>query len=203
MNRRPERLPIRFSRALRILLVALILCFGASFGAHAQEASASSTVASESAEGFSWQDYQDPALKRPEENPVSNALGIVVKLGLVIGMIYGVAWLYKRGVIPKGLLQGRSGPGTGRAGLRVVDSLALKGTQSLHVVEVGDRVLVLGSNGRETLVKLTEWPLSAPALGGFEAAVDHARQGPEFPSDFSDELESTLRQVIRPEGGTL
>lgn len=203
MNRRPERLPIFLFRGMRILVLALILCFSASFGAHAQEASASSSMATESAEGFAWQDYQDPALKRPEDNPVANALGVLAKLGLVIGMIYGVAWLYKRGMIPKGLLQGGSSAGTGRAGLRVVDSLALKGTQSLHVVEVGDRVLVLGSNGRETLVKLTEWPLSAPPLRGFEAAIDQAREAPEVPSDFSDELESTLRQVIRPERGAL
>jgi flagellar biogenesis protein FliO len=198
-------MPQHLARFLRILAVALILCFSASFSpARADPAPASSSVATDSSEGFTWQDYQDPAQKRPDDNPVANALGFVVKFGLVIGMIYGVAWLYKRGIIPKGLLSANGlVPGAGRKGLRVLESLPLKGTQSLHLVEVGDRVLVVGSNGRETLVKLSEWK-AGESPRSFEATFERVEQGQlEGLDEFSDELESSLRQVIRPDRRSL
>ncbi|MNY43176.1 hypothetical protein D3C86_1781140 [compost metagenome] len=82
--------------------------------------------------------------------------------------------------------------------MRVLESMPLKGGQSLHLVQVGGRYLVVGSNGRETLVKLTEWEA---ATGGarFEAVVDQVED--DAGGDFSDALESSLRQVIRrPKG---
>ncbi|HEY9856698.1 MAG TPA: flagellar biosynthetic protein FliO [Stenomitos sp.] len=195
-------------RLARLLPLAFILCSALFFAPARAEAPSPAPVVQESpasaSEGFEWKDYQDPALERNEGNPVTNTLGFLLKFGLVVGLIYGVAWLYKKGLIPKGLLAVRPGAGTatGRSGMRVIDSVPLRGAQSLHVVEVGDRVLVVGSNGRETLVKLTEW---ANKRKRFEALVDDASEGePELEeSDFSEELESTLRRVINREGGSL
>lgn len=193
------------ARLARIVPLALILC-SALFLApvHAEEPSPTPVVqasVASASEGFEWKDYQDPALERNEGNPLVNTLGFLVKFGLVVGLIFGVAWLYKKGLIPKGLLAVRPGAGTatGRSGMRVIDSVPLRGAQSLHVVEVGDRVLVLGSNGKETLVKLTEWTGKRPR---FDAVIDEAA-APAEPeaSDFSSELESTLRRVIEREGG--
>lgn len=151
---------------------------------------ASSSV---SAEGFDWQDYQDPGPRRPAENPLASTVGFLLKFGAVVGLIYGVAWLYRRGVIPKSfLLNSPMGPGTS---FKVLDSIPLRGTQSLHLVEVGDRVIVVGSNGRETLVKLTEWGRGRR----FDTALDQAEAPSE--SDFTSELESTIQQITRPERG--
>lgn len=150
---------------------------------------------SKSAEGFDWKDYEDPGLRRDEGNPIANALGFLFKFGLVVGLIYGVAWLYKRGVIPKLAVASR-GLGSTGSGLKVIESMPLKGGQSLHLVRAGDRYLVVGSNGRETLVKLTEWEAGAQR---FEALIDRVEDEPA--GDFSDALESTLRQVIRQPKG--
>lgn len=194
----------RFARFLPLVLILCSVLFLAP--ARAEEASPVAGVlesAATASEGFEWKDYQDPALDRAEPNPLVNTLGFLIKFGLVVGLIYGVAWLYKKGVIPKGLLAVRPGAGaaTGRSGMRVIDSVPLRGAQSLHVVEVGDRVLVVGSNGRETLVKLTEWSGKRPR---FEALIDEASTVEPEPdaSTFSEELESTLRRVIQREGGS-
>lgn len=194
------------ARLPRYLPLALVLC-SALFLAPESALAADPTPglqAATASEGFEWRDYQDPALERSEPNLLVNTVSFLLKFGLVVGLIYGVAWLYKKGLIPKGLLAVRPGAGTatGRSGMRVIDSVALRGAQSLHVVEVGDRVLVVGSNGRETLVKLTEWSGKRPR---FEALVDEASTQDVEPdaSAFSDELESTLRRVIQREGGPL
>jgi len=204
----PAGLFAPFFRLARLLPLALILCSALFFApARAEEASPAPVVQESQAsasESFEWKDYQDPALERNEGNPVVNTLSFLIKFGLVVGLIYGVAWLYKKGMIPQGLLPGRPGAGTatGRSGMRVIDSVPLRGAQSLHVVEVGDRVLVVGSNGRETLVKLTEWTGKRPR---FDSLIDEASMGAPEPeaSDFSEELESTLRRVIQRDGGSL
>lgn len=199
-----SRLVPTLSRLARLLPLVLILC-STVFMSQAFAADPGPLVADPAAtasEGFEWRDYQDPALERSEGNPLVNTLGFLIKFGLVVGLIYGLAWLYKKGLIPKGLLAMRPGvgPATGQGGMRVIDSVPLRGSQSLHVVEVGDRVLVVGSNGRETLVKLTEWTGKRPR---FEALVDEVSTGASEPeaSPFSEELETTLRRVIQREGG--
>ncbi|HEY9899729.1 MAG TPA: flagellar biosynthetic protein FliO [Pantanalinema sp.] len=150
-------------------------------------------AATESAEGFDWKDYEDPGLKRDEGNPIANAVLFAFKFSLVIGMIFGAAWLYKRGVISK-LALGTTGFTPSGTGMKVLESMPLKGGQSLHLVQAGGRYLVVGSNGRETLVKLTEWE-AAPGTARFEALVDRVED--DASGDFSDALESSLRQVIR------
>ncbi|MNX94280.1 Flagellar biosynthesis protein, FliO [compost metagenome] len=192
-----------FKRLFAALLIGFAL-WGAAGHAPAEakrqaprvEATAAATE-SESPEGFAWKDYEDPGAKRDEGNPIANAVGFLFKFGLVIGLIYGTAWLYKRGVIPKLATAARGLSATG-TGLKVLESIPLKGAQSLHLVQAGDRYLVVGSNGRETMVKLTEWEAgTGPAR--FEALVERAED--EGAGDFSDALESSLRQVIRrPKG---
>ncbi len=200
---RSQLLPSLF-RLARLLPLVLILC-STVFMASALAADPSPSPLQEAAsasEGFEWRDYQDPGLERSEGNPLVNTLSFMLKFGLVVGLIYGVAWLYKKGLIPKNLLAVRPGMGpvTGRGAMRVIDSIPLRGSQSLHVVEVGDRVLVVGSNGRETLVKLTEWTGKRPRFDSLLDGVESGEPEPEV-STFSEELESTLRRVIQREGG--
>lgn len=146
-------------------------------------------VSSESAEGFNWQDYQEPPVKRAEENPFISGLSFLLKFGAVVGMIYGTAWLYRRGLISRGSLA--TSPETG---LRVIESVPLRGAQTLHVVEIGHRTLVVGSNGKETMVKLAEWEGPAPR---FATAMEDAVTGE--PEPFSRALDETLRRVSRQE----
>lgn len=184
-----------------VAALALVLALWAGAGQAFAEARGQAPVtvsATESAEGFDWKDYEDPGVKRDEGNPIANTLGVLLKFGLVVGLIYGTAWLYKRGAIP-GLAKPPGGFAPTGTGMRVLETMPLKGTQSLHLVQVEGRRLVVGSNGRETLVKLAEWE-TAPGAPRFEAVVDRVED--DGAGDFSDALESSLRQVIRrPDGG--
>lgn len=174
--------------------VAVTLWLGLGLAARAQEPVATNaTAASSSAEGYFLPEYQDPSTQPREEHPVANAVGFLLKFAGVLGLIYGVAWMYQKGLIPKTWLPGGARPqGGGRRGLRVLDAIPLKGAQSVHLVEVGDRILVVGSNGKETMVKLAEFD-AARGPEAFGRALERA-EGLE--EDFSGALDSTLRQVI-------
>lgn len=150
-------------------------------------ASDSAAQTGREAEGFNWRDYEEPPVKRAEENPFVSGLSFLLKFGAVVGLIYGTAWLYRRGMIVRGLPSQQ-----GESGMRVLESMPLRGAQTLHLVEIGSRTLVVGSNGKETMVKLAEWEGKAPR---FEHALDEAERGESEP--FSLALDETLRRVRR------
>lgn len=174
-------------RRVGLFLLLLLALMAPALPLLAEEASPSTA-----SEDFAWQDYQDPALERRASNPVADTASFLLKLGAVIGLIYGLAWLYRKGMLPRTWVGGGA-PIDGARRLRVLETLSLRGGQSLHVVEAGDRLLVLGSNGKETLVKLAELP-----PGGFDLALQGEETTERF---FSDELDSTIRKVVRPERG--
>jgi hypothetical protein len=159
------------------------------------EARESSGEATASAEAFEWRDYQDPAEDRPEPGPLENALGILLRLGVVVGLAYGAAYLVKKGFIPRAWLERLSLNG-GERGFRALASLPLRGNQTLHLVELGDRIVVVGSDGKDMLVKLAEWS----AEQGSETFKKWLVDGGENP-DFADEVEDTLRRLVRPQDG--
>ena len=184
----------------RVLAIALLCCAPLAWPAmaHAEPvvATTSATMASAAsdsteqtgsdAEGFHWQDYQDPQVHH-DENPLVGGLVFLLKFGVVIGLIYATAWFYRRGMIPKGL------PGaSNETALRVIGSVPLRGAQTLHIVEIGRRTLVVGSNGKETLVKLAEWEEKPPL---FDTHLDEAENG--APEPFSSALDETLRRLGR------
>ena len=154
-----------------------------------------STEATSSDGGFEWRDYQDPGEDRNEPGPLQNALGIVFRLGIVVGLVYGAAFLVKRGIIPRNLLE-RLSLNSGDRGFRTLAMVPLRGNQTLHLVEVGDRILVVGSDGKETLVKLAEWSADQGA-DTFKKWLQEDGASP----DFADEVEDTLRRLTRPQDG--
>lgn len=84
--------------------------------------------------------------------------GTLFALALVLGLIFGLAWLARR-------MPGMTGL-RGNAGLRVVRSLALGTRERLVVVEVGGTQLLLGTGaGGTRLLHTLETPLvdDAPA----------------------------------------
>lgn len=159
----------------------------------AQTPSESSNAAS--ADTFFLPEYQDPANEQPSS--AGNALGFLVKFGGVIGLIYGVFWVYRRLGGPA--LAGSTGA-VGGSGpkIRTLGSTHLRGGQTVHLVSVGDRVWVVGSNGKDMLVPLGEL---TPEQG--KAAFDaHVAQAETAGEGFDALVDSTLRQVmVRKNGG--
>ena len=75
---------------------------------------------------------------------------------MVLGLIFGLAWLARR-------MPGLAGM-RGSAGLRVVAALPLGARERLLVVEVGDTQLLLASGaGGTRLLHTLETPLPTPA----------------------------------------
>lgn len=192
----------RLSSSVRrsFLLLALLFTLGATPGVAQAQTEPSVPEASTAATGdtFFLPEYQDPATERPSS--AGNAVGFLVKFAGVIGLIYGVFWVYKRMGGP--ILAGSASAGSGN-GLRVraLGSAHLRGAQTVHLVSVGDRVWVVGSNGKDMLVPLGEL---SPEQGkeAFEAHLAQAETEGETHEGFDALVDATLRQVmIRKNGG--
>lgn len=180
-----------------LLLLALLAVLGASpsVAQTSHESPVSEPVATASEEAFFLPEYQDPATERPSS--AGNALGFLVKFAGVIGLIYGVFWVYRRMGGPALTGANTSTAGTGLK-LRTLGSTHLRGAQTVHLVSVGDRVWVVGSNGKDLLVPLGE--LSPEA--GKEAFEAHMAQAETEGEGFDALVDATLRQVmIRKNGG--
>lgn len=98
---------------------------------------------------------QQPAHPEPPSAAASVG-GTLFALALVLGLIFGLAWLARR-------MPGLAGM-RGSAGLRVVAALPLGARERLLVVEVGDTQLLLASGaGGTRLLHTLETPLPPPA----------------------------------------
>lgn len=113
----------------------------------------------------------------PSLSPLGSLLETVLGLGLVLGLIFALAWLVRR--------FGQSGFASQRR-LKVVGGTLLGGRERVVIVELGERWLVLGVTPQQVNL-LTE--LDRPA--------DAADAGPESRAlpPFADKLQSILRQA--------
>jgi flagellar biogenesis protein FliO len=103
--------------------------------------------------------YQPPARGVAGESPAWLLLRAVLSLAVVIALVYAVAWLVKA----KGALN--LAP-TGYR-VRVLETVALGGTRMLHLVSVGDQVLLLGA-GPEGVSHLASF---SPAEVGYDPSA--------------------------------
>ncbi len=127
----------------------------------------------------------DEAAPQPElDGEGFNAFGfwdlvrMILVLGFVIGSIYGVFYLLKRSSTR------RLGGGSGL--LRIVDEHALAGGKSLHLIEVGRQVFLVGAG--DDSVGLISEITDDETLDTIRLAV--SAQGTEQPRAFSDVLSS-------------
>ena len=98
---------------------------------------------------------QQPAHAAPA-SPAGSIGGTLFALALVLGLIFGLAWLARR-------MPGIAGM-RGNTGLRIVRSLALGTRERLVVVEVGGTQLLLGTGASGTrLLHTLETPLQDDA----------------------------------------
>ena len=105
-----------------------------------------------SAGGYYLRDYQELGQSAPQQPWYSLTFDLVVKLGVVVGLIYLTMWALKRFVLgPQARTRGA--PLTGR--LELLDTTHLGPNRTVYLVEVADRVLVLGAT-QTTLSTLAE-----------------------------------------------
>jgi flagellar biosynthetic protein FliO len=133
--------------------------------------------------GFYVRDYAELTSAAAAQPWWAMTFDLVVKLGLVIGLIYVVMWLLRTYLGGKRPLI-RS---TGR--LDVLEATALAPGRSLYLVEVADRVLVLGatSGSLSTLAEITD-------PGAIELLKKRASE-PEGPPPFAEQLEAITKSL--------
>lgn len=140
-------------------------------------------VPSPSPSGYLFDDYRDPALDQGA--PLwQTILGMGFKLILVLGILAACYWFLQRYLARQSLL----GVSTGSR-MRVLESMPLVGSQTIHLVAVKDRVLMLASNGQGMVEKLAEF---AEEEVSFQELMDLA----ENPQP----IEASLRRIVIPEG---
>lgn len=165
---------------------------------------------------FYLRDYAEITSSAPEQPWWSLTFDLVVKLGLVIGLIYLTTWAlrtYVFGPQARRQLGGATGV-TGKIG--VLESTNLAPNRSIYLVEVADRVLVLGATATtlSTLAEITEpsaidllkksnpEPEPGPSFADqFRALTDHlpaAAGRPSFLGDKISELRALAGHMRRP-----
>lgn len=130
-------------------------------GAQATDTAAASVTATKAFTGLPTRPekatatVQQPAHAAPP-SAAGSIGGTLFALALVLGLIFGLAWLARR-------MPGVAGM-RGNAGLRIVRSLALGTRERLVVVEVGGTQLLLGTGASGTrLLHTLETPLQDDA----------------------------------------
>jgi flagellar biogenesis protein FliO len=116
-----------------------------------------------------------------EKNIVVSLIEVFLKLGVVVGLLYGTLWLIRRMRQEPSLRWG----GEGRDLVTVLESTRLTPDKSLHVVSVGGRVLLLasGPQGVALLSEFAEGEFSdaldrrAPSGGGFSSELEQVETG--------------------------
>ncbi|HBN07105.1 MAG TPA: hypothetical protein DD435_00150 [Cyanobacteria bacterium UBA8530] len=140
-------------------------------------------LASPSPTPFLLDDYRDPALDRAV--PIwQSMLAFGFKLLFVLGLVVLTLWFLRR-------FWARNTLGGGLSGnrIRLLESLPLVGTQTLHLVSVRNRVLVLASNGQGMVEKLLDLPEEEVS---FKELAEMADKGEGL-------FDAALRQVVIPE----
>jgi flagellar biosynthetic protein FliO len=104
-------------------------------------------------DGFYIRDYAELTSTTASQPWWALTFDLVVKLGLVVGLIYVTVWLLRAYV-------GRARPGAAGSSARidVLEATALAPGRSLYLVEVADRVLVVGATAGSlaTLAEITD-----------------------------------------------
>lgn len=144
--------------------------------------------------GFYIRDYADVANASAAAPWWSLTFDLVIKLGLVIGLIYLTMWVLRTYLGGAGRMRGAALP-SGR--LTVLDQSVLAPGRTLYLVEVADRVLVLGATGT-SLSTLSE--ISDPT------AIDLLKKResePEPPSPFAEQLRQISEGLAAGTPGTI
>lgn len=133
--------------------------------------------------GFYVRDYAELTSAAAAQPWWALTFDLVVKLGLVIGLIYVVMWLLRT------YLGGKRSLARGGGRLDVLEATLLAPGRSVYLVDVADRVLVLGatSGSLSTLAEITE-----PAT--LELLRKRAAE-PEGPPPFAEQLEAITKSL--------
>lgn len=167
-------------------LLVLVICLGGADTGLAQ-------IDSATGGSFSWRDYQDPGQPTKPQDPLwQTTLWFFLKLAFVVGLVFAVLYGYRKvlGIrVPASL-------GT----LRILESARLAGTQSLYVVQAGERRLLVGSNGAGMMVKLAEWSVTegSPPPAVERSFAQDLKDASRRRDDFEGIIDSAIRESTSP-----
>ena len=145
--------------------------------------------------GYYVRDYQELTQSAPQQPWYSLTFDLIVKLGLVIGLIYLTMWALRRFMLgPQAAAKAAKLVGR----LEVLDTTHLAPNRTVYLVEVADRVLVLGAT-QTTLSTLAE--IKEP--GAIDLLKARPPEDAAAPSSFADHFQRlTATLTARPPAET-
>lgn len=172
--------PFPFSRSpciLRVLGGFVLL-----FALHRQTADAAGPVPTPTVVSF-LKPYADPAASVAVAPPWwALSLDLAWKLALIVALIYGTIWLLRR------VMNGTAGAAWRPGAVNVLDTTFLAPNRALYLVELGERVLLVGATQTQ-LTTLTE--IADPAQ---VARLRERYERPGGPS-FADQVRTIADRV--------
>ena len=141
-------------------------------------------------DGYYLRDYQELTTAAPAQPWWGLTFDLLIKLGLVIGLIYLTMWALRTYVLGPQAKVKAGGKLVGR--LEVLDTTNLAPNRTVYLVEVADRVLVLGATATtlSTLAEIRE-PAAIELLKARPADEPDAAAPASF-ADHFQKLTSTL-----------
>jgi flagellar biosynthetic protein FliO len=135
-------------------------------------------------DGFYIRDYAELTSATASQPWWALTFDLVVKLGLVVGLIYVTMW-----VLRTYLGRNRAGPAGSNARIDVIEAAALAPGRSLYLIDVADRILVVGatSGSLATLAEITE-----------PGAIERLRRRPpeaELTGSFAEQLRAISERL--------
>ena len=126
------------------------------------------------------------------------AVDLAWKLALVIGLVYGVAWAYRRLRLKGGFANGAA-----RSTITILERLPLAASGALYLVEVQGQQLLLGSTeGQLSLLSQLEAGSEAPSppvdTAAFQEVLEGLKEqtsGPQMQLDVDPRLRSILERI--------
>jgi flagellar biogenesis protein FliO len=156
--------------------------------------------------GYFLREYAEIAAQPAAQPWWALTLDLVVKLGLVVGLIYLTMWALRHFVLGPQARARLAGVAGGK--LTLLDTTALAPNRTVYLVEVADRVLVLGATPTtlatlaeirepEAVQTLRARPVD-PASPSFAQQLQHLSAAPTFLQDKIGELRAVTAGFRRP-----
>lgn len=142
--------------------------------------------------GYYLRDYSEIASAPASAPWWSMTFDLVVKLGLVIGLIYLTMWALRTYVLGPQARRRLGARLTGR--MDVLDTTQLAPNRTLYLVEVADRVLVLGATG--TSLNMLAEIKEAEAIDLLKKPAQAPAQEDELPAkSFAEQFRALTEQT--------
>lgn len=167
---------------IAILVVGALALYAASSGSRPSAPAATVTPAEPVLSGFTGVPSPQAGAQQAPTLSGGDIAALVVKIGVVAGVLGASLWLLRRYAGQRGRVQGRTGA------VAIADTIPLAQGRAVYVLDVGDRALIVGATPQQ---------LSLLAEVADEQTLNRLRAAPERPSSPIAALSGSLSLMVQ------